>query len=234
MNEQFRSAMAMLGIGSYTVEEAGRLVKTPARNVRRWMGGYTYRDRGQARSMPPLWSPQLPQREGHVEIGFRDLIELRFVKAFIDAGVGLKAIRSCLDYARELVREEHPLATRRFRTDGRTIFLDSLEQSNDPTLLDLKRRQFAFKQIIDRTFRDLDIDGEIVARWRPYRGKDTIVIDPARAFGQPIAAASGVPTVALAEAAEAEGSIEHAAALFDVPIDVVRDAVHFELSLRPS
>lgn len=184
--------------------------------------------------MPPLWLPQLPQKEGHVEIGFRDLIELRFVKAFIDAGVGLKAIRNCLDLARELVRDDYPFATRRFRTDGRTIFLESLEQSNDPKLLDLKRKQFAFKQVIDRTFRDLDIDDEIVARWRPYRGKESIIIDPARAFGQPVAAAFGVPTVALAEAVEAEGSIEHAAALFEVPVDVVRDALHFERSLQSS
>lgn len=34
----------------------------------------------------PLWSSQWPIVDNHLEIGFRDLIELRFVKAFTEAG----------------------------------------------------------------------------------------------------------------------------------------------------
>jgi len=70
-----------------------------------------------------------------------------------------------------------------------------------------------------------------VARWRPFRGKKSIVIDPSRAFGQPIASQFGVPTIALAEAVEAEGSVEDVARIFEVPVGVVRDAVTFEASL---
>jgi uncharacterized protein (DUF433 family) len=97
-----------------------------------------------------------------------------------------------------------------------------------PELLDLKKRQYAIKQVIERTFKDLDVDNEAVARWRPFNGQDSIVIDPARAFGQPIATDSGVPTVALADAVEAEGSIERVAKLYEVPAAIVRDAVQFE------
>jgi uncharacterized protein (DUF433 family) len=167
-----------------------------------------------------------------LELGFRDLIELRFIKGFLDAGLALKTIRSCLEYARECVKDERPFSTRRFQTDGRPIFLDSLQRSGDGELLDLKSRQYVLKNVIERTFKDLDIDHDAVARWRPYSGKDSIVVDPQRAFGQPIAAASGVPTVTLAEALEAEGSLSRVAYLFDVAVPVVRDAVNFEKSLR--
>jgi hypothetical protein len=50
---------------------------------------------GKEVKIPPLWTPELPAFEDHVELGFRDLIELRFVKAFVRAGLGLKAIRNC-------------------------------------------------------------------------------------------------------------------------------------------
>jgi uncharacterized protein (DUF433 family) len=181
--------------------------------------------------MPPLWPWQVPVIEGHFEIGFRDLIELRFVKAFIEAGVGLKAIRNCLVYASKLVQEERPFATRRFRTDGRTIFLESLDPAGTSELLDLKKHQYVLKQIIERTFRDLDIEADVVIRWRPYQGKESIVIDPARAFGQPIVARSGVPTIVLADAVEAEGSVKRVARLYELPEDEVRDAVRFEKHL---
>lgn len=229
-------ASDVIGVGSYTAHEAARLLRTPALNVNRWLRGYTYKRGGEARQMPPLWTTQHIAIEDHLEIGFRDLIELRFVKAFLDAGVGLFAIRNCLDYARECANDERPFSTRRFQTDGRTIFLESIERAGDqlgePKLLDLKKKQYVFKQVIERTFKDLDIEDDAVVRWRPFHGKKSIVIDPGRAFGQPIAYDFGVPTVALAEAVEAEGSVEDVARIFDVPVAVVRDALQFESDLK--
>jgi uncharacterized protein (DUF433 family) len=220
-----------IGIGFYTVPEAARLIRTPARNIRRWLGGYSHRNSGEVSAIPPLWIPQIPRSDDHLELGFRDLIELRFVQAFKDAGLGLQTIRNCLEFARECAHDERPFSTRRFKTDGKTIFLDSLKNSGDDELLDLKKRQFVFKQVIERTFKDLDISDDAVTRWRPFNGKETIVIDPTRAFGQPIAADFGVPTSALAEAAKVEGSVERVAKIFEVAASVVRDAVKFEESL---
>lgn len=221
-----------LGIGYYTVPEAARLLGIRRLSIRRWLGGYTFTENGKSRRMPPLWRPQLPEYDHHLELGFRDLIELRFIKAFMDAGLGLKTIRICLEFARECVKDNRPFSTRRFQTDGQTIFLQSLERSGDAELLDLKRRQFVLTGVIERTFKDLDISEDIVARWRPFGGKESIVIDPQRAFGQPIASAYGVPTVTLAEATKAEGSISRVSYLYEVPASVIRDAVNFERSLE--
>lgn len=217
-----------LGIGFYTAAEAARLIQTSPRNVHRWLDGYSYPEGKQSRRMPPLWSPQLPRFDEGLEIGFRDLIELRFVNAFVKAGVGLKAIRNCLEYARECVRDYHPFSTRRFLTDGRTIFLESLKRSGENELLDLKKRQFVFRDIVQRTFKDLDIEDKAVVRWRPFEGKASIVVDPARAFGQPIAARFGVPTAVLADAVESEGSVERVMRIFEVSRASLLDAVAFE------
>ncbi|MER8860598.1 hypothetical protein NKI09_23560 [Mesorhizobium sp. M0757] len=220
------------GVGSYTVGEAARLIGTSALNISRWMKGYTFRREEVEHRITPLWSSQWPIIDNHLEIGFRDLIELRFVKAFTGAGVGLLAVRNCIEYARECVNDERPFSTRRFQTDGRTIFLEGIERSGETKLLDLKRRQYVFRQVIERTFKDLDIEDDAVARWRPFNGKQSIVIDPHRSFGQPIASKYGVPTVALAQAVEAEGSVEKVARLFDVSATAVRDAMKFEESLQ--
>lgn len=223
-----------LGIGYYTVPEAARLLRIRALSVRRWLGGYTYMRQGQTKTMAPLWTPQLPANDDHIELSFRDLIELRFVAAFIAQGLSLQTIRACLDTARELVVSEHPFSTRRFKTDGRRIFVETFDRAKDAdkkALLDLKDRQYVLVGIVERTFRDLDFDDDMIARWRPFSGKTSIVVDPTRAFGQPIVANGSVPTVALAGAAAAEGSEKRVAFLYDVPLASVRDAVAFERGL---
>jgi uncharacterized protein (DUF433 family)/DNA-binding transcriptional MerR regulator len=223
--------VSQIGTGFYTVPEAARLLKIRPLNIRRWLGGYSYAKGDKTVAMPPLWSPQLPAHAHHIELGFRDLIELRVIKGFIDAGLSLITIRHCLEFARECVEDDRPFSTRQFHTDGRRIYLEGARRSGEGEVLDLQKRQYVIKKMIDRTFRDLDISDDIVTGWRPFDGKRSIVIDPQRAFGQPIASRYGVPTVVLADAAKAEGSVEEAARLYDVSPSAVRDAVRFEHSL---
>lgn len=223
--------VSQIGTGFYTVPEAARLLRIRPLNIRRWLGGYSYTKGDETVPMPPLWTPELPAHAHHIELGFRDLIELRFIKGFIEVGLSLKTIRHCLDVAREVAGDERPFSTQQFRTHGRKIYLEGLRRTGEGELLDLKDRQYVIKKMIDRTFRDLDISDDIVARWRPFDGKQSIVIDPQRAFGQPIASAYGVPTIVLGQAVEAEGSVEQVALLYDVSAAAVRDAVRFEHSL---
>lgn len=222
---------APVGIGFYSVAEAARLLRVPARNVNRWLGGYTYTSNGERAESPPLWSPELARAKNHIELSFRDLIELRFVKAFTDAGLGLKTIRNCLTRARKRVGDDRPFSTRRFQTDGRTIFLESLSDNGHTETIDLATLQLVFRNAMEASFKDLDIEADAIARWRPFHGKGSIVIDPRRAFGQPIAAAYGVTTAALADAALVESSLDRVARLYDVPVELVRDAVDFEAFL---
>lgn len=220
-----------VGVGLYSLADAAKLLKAPPRNLRRWMGGYDYKANDEVRHVPALWVPDIPKIDNEIELSFRDLMELRFVRAFLDGGIGLQAVRNCLAFARECIQTDRPFSSGRFRTDGRTIFLESLEAAGDSKLLDLKERQYVFKQVVEQSFKDLDLEGDIVTRWRPYRGKETIVVDPARSFGQPIASTSGVPTIVLAEAVKAEGSISRVAAIYEVERSVVQDAVRFQEEL---
>ena len=222
-----------LGIGCYTVPEVARLIKTPRRNIMRWLAGYSFQSGGRRRRMTPLWRPELPANDdGKLELGFRDLIELRFVEAFIAEGLDLRIVRRCLERAQTSLANERPFSTRRFKTDGRTIFQETLTELGETQLLDLRQGQYVIKTVLERTFRDLDFDGEIVSRWRPFQGRETIVLDPNRAFGQPIVSCTGTPTSVLNDAVKAEGSMERVAWIFEIPPPTVKDAVRFEHSLR--
>jgi uncharacterized protein (DUF433 family) len=59
----------------------------------------------------------------------------------------------------------------------------------------------------------------------------SIVIDPSRAFGRPIAAETGIPTEVLATAVAVDGSPEKVARLYEVLPSAVRDALRFERAL---
>lgn len=207
----------------YSLAEAGRLLGVPSSTLRHWLFGYSYHHHGPTTTQQPLWQPQYGLDQDEPLLGFRDLLEARIVRGLRSMGLGLPTIRACLQVARELVDDDHPFSTKRFKTDGKTLFA-----AKDGALIDLKLRQHVFRRVIEPSFVDLDYDADAASRWWLNPGRRTIVLDPARSFGRPIVAETGVSTARLAQAVEAEGSIERVARLYELKVAVVRDALAFE------
>ncbi|MDB5578782.1 MAG: hypothetical protein JWR80_3958 [Bradyrhizobium sp.] len=229
-----------LSRGAYSAAEGLRLlnfsrvgtrVRSVSRNtVSRWLRGYDFGVDGEGHS-EPLWRPDYRNDDDLIELSFRDLIELRFVKAFRDYGLALPAIRECYQRAAEEVQDARPFSTQKFRTDGKTIFLDITEGMQEGRMVDLRKRQNVFRAIVEPSLKDLEFDASAVARWYPLGiARKSVVIDPTRSFGRPIAA-SGVPTEVLNRAVTVEGSIAKVVRLYDVSTAEVRDAVSFEKRL---
>jgi len=236
--------MMYQGTGIYTLPEAARLIRVPAQKMHRWLYGYTHARKARGETSrghsEPLWTPQLSKEDFDSEvIGFRDLLEVRFVAAFVDHGVPLVVIRRCLETARELLDvHDYPMSTGAFKTDGKTIFAEAVERSrSERTLLDLKSRQFVFKDIISPSlWAGIQYDGNQAVKWFPDGPRSPIVLDPARQFGSPIIDASGVPTSVLYASYRAEGAdtqaVSRTARVYDVPVKVVDAAVRFEENLK--
>jgi uncharacterized protein (DUF433 family) len=232
------------GKGVYGATEALRLInfrRDKATNFRpvsrqtigRWIRGYDYEVNGETHHSDPLWkSDYLTGDEQDFEVSFRDLIELRFVKTFRDLHLGLQTIRECFSRAVEEVQDPRPFSTQKFRTDGKTIFLEITNGLKDPQLLDLRRRQGVFRSVVEPTLRDLEFDANTLARWYPLgKNRPTIVVDPSFSFGRPIVGKYGVPTQVLAAALRTEGSIEKVARAYEMPAAAVKDALAFEEKL---
>jgi hypothetical protein len=139
-----------LGRGAYSAVESLRLLnfnrpglpsarRVSRQTVARWLRGYSHGESKSLRS-EPLWKPDYQNEDDQIELSFRDLIELRFVKTFRDLGVGLKTIRDCYRRAVDEIHDDRPFSTQRFRTDGKTIFLEITERDHNGRMIDLKKK----------------------------------------------------------------------------------------------
>jgi len=219
-----------IGVGIYSYADAARFIGADSRELRRWLAGYISKRDGVERNYEPLWKSQLAETEID-GIGFRDLIELRFVRLFVSAGVPLSLIRRTVDELRERLGREYPFTSTSFRTDGKRIFMKMLNDNGDEALVDIVKRQDVIPKVIGPSLRDgleLSVNEEAM-RWYPLRRSTAVVLDPARRFGQPVLTESGIPTIAIAETLQAEGGdFVRTARIFEISTAAVRKAVAFE------
>jgi uncharacterized protein (DUF433 family) len=218
----------LIGSGVYSLSEAERLAKIPRKRIRRWMEGYHFISSGKRHYSPPVIESAIGRGTGELALTFRDLVEVRFLEAFLRKGVTWKEMRIGAARAKTLLTMTHPFSSRRFKTDGRYI-LAEIAGGDSPVLLNLSRNQLEFHAIINPLLQGLEFNQfDEPERWFPMTKRKGIVIDPARAFGAPIVIHGGVPTRVLAASARAERSQRLTARLYDVPLRAVRIAVYYE------
>ena len=223
---------AHFNTGIYTVREASRLTGVSAGRIRRWLRGYSYRWREKTYNLPALWQAQWEPIGQNIALGFLDLVEVRFVDAFVKAGVTWVMLRRVRQRAQDLFKTSHPFCVRQFVTDGRDVFVELHRETGEPSLLEIVRRQQVFSQIVKPFFKDLEFaQGKGVVRWWPLGSDRLVVLDPTRSFGRPIVAEHGIPTEILAKAAALCRGNREVARWFEVPEREVRDAVEYEQQL---
>lgn len=232
-----------IGAGIYTIAEAARLTGVSEGRIRRWMKGYTFVRLGEAHQSLPVFKGQYePTDRGTIALSFQDLIEVRFVDAFLEAGVNWRTLRLAHAGAAKLLANTHPFATHKFVTDGRTV----LTTVGNKALLDVVGNQMGFYRILNTYLKELEFRNRVTVRWWPMGRRRAVVIDGGRCFGQPIVSKEGVPTAVLHRAYLAEkgpnGAHEAGAKLavravarvanwFGVERRSVRAAVEYELRL---
>ena len=219
-----------LNTGLYTVPEAARLTRVSTGKIRRWIKGYDFRSGASVRHSDAVWQGEIKPLDNKVSLSFRDLLELRFVDAFIRAGVSWRTMRRAHTKAQNELQSTHPFCSNRIFTDGRSILLRQGEEDSDQTLIDLSTDQSEFSRIVEPFRKELEFSGNDIIWW-PLGKERQIVLDPKRNFGQPSAARSGVPTSVLARSVKTNRSVETVSHWFEVSEGEVRDAVEFETRL---
>src|SRR3546814_13600933 len=91
--------------------------------------------------------------------------------------------------------------------------------------------QGVFRRGVSPSLADLYFGPDGAERWWLLHGKNTIVADPERSFGQPIVAEHGISPAILAQAMKVEGSVEKVARLYELRPRLVRDALVYEVQL---
>ena len=213
----------LVGIGSYGIPEASRFAKVNVRTANRWLAGS---DDGRN---DRLLHRDLPSVDGRHAVSFLDLIDLLVVGRFRDEGVSFQTVRRVYSRLRKSLDTPHPFSHRRLLTDGRTIFMETLDHiKGDHHFEEVLSGQRAMPDILKPYLKHIEYASETqtAARWNIAKG---VVIDPARSFGKPVIAAEGTTTFVLARSFDANGKdADLVADLFDVSPEAVRQAVAFE------
>ncbi len=200
-----------------------------SQRIKRWLEGYTSGTGPKTKQHSPLWDGKYA---GYDEcyFGFEDLIEMRFVDAFIKAGLSIQSVRLLLLRAKDMINCYYPLSSHQFKTDGKTIFLE-VWKADEAQAIDVRNGQIAFHDIVKPSFHDLEFDSNSVAKWYVSGKNKKISIDPNLAFGQPVVDGTSIPTARIWEAYLAEGDIKPVARHFEISLAEVRHAVEFEQKL---
>jgi uncharacterized protein (DUF433 family) len=222
----------LLNTGIYTVPDAARLTRVSTGRIRRWLRGYKFRTKKTERHSRALWHGQLEPIDHSLALGFLDLIEIRFVDAFLNEGVSWAILRKAHAIGAETFKTDHPFCTQGFVTDGRDIFVELHKETGERSLLEIVNNQHMFREIITPFLKELEFDtSQKLLRWRPSTTRRLVVLDPTRNFGRPIVVQHGVPTEVLAGAAKVCDSLEEVSRWYEVPKAEIEDAVEFEQQL---
>jgi uncharacterized protein (DUF433 family) len=204
-----------LYIPNYQVREAARYARISPGTVANWhKAGKT-----------------LSQKERHAALSYLQLIEVAVVATFRTSGVTLKEIRETREYAAKQWQSDFPFAEYKFKTDGKSLFMDLRDfegQKGEGRLVRPGRGgQLAWANIIGRLKKfDYERSGGFVLRWHLTGPGSPIVIDPRIAFGAPNV--GGTPTWVIRARFDAGESVEEIGDDFDVGEQKVREALHFE------
>lgn len=226
-----------LDVPMYSQAMASRLVGLDSGRVRRWLQGYeyTYVPRTSAAKGRRRQSPLVRRRGalGSQYASFVDLIDLLFVKTFVEHGISVQRLRKALEEAADLTGDDH-FAQRRFWTDGRKIYLQIKDKPADALLELLSGGQWVIAPIIKQVAHQIEFDAitGVSKRWFPLGKDKSVVVDPSVAFGAPTIAGRGVQTANVFDLYEGEDrNIGRVSAWLDLPPEAVRNAVEFEQAL---
>lgn len=217
--------------GLYTVREAMRFLQIDSEaKVRRWLVGTD--------QTPAVIDRQYKFEKGIQEVGFYDLMEIRFIEYFRKKGISLQSIRKAASAARLALDTDHPFALSnvKFVTDRKRIFMQTAREENDIKLLTLTTGQYAMYDVFEK-FLAVGVEFApttgLVKFWKPDpKTFPAVVLSPRIARGQPSIEHVGVPTSAIFSLWLAEGqNDEKVANWFNVTADHLQQAVQFELGL---
>lgn len=220
---------SLIGTGLYSISEASRLTHVNSSTLRRWLEGYSFTYKGEKHSTPPRWRRQVDGKGS--ALGFLDLIEARVIGKFRKLGVRWRTLHAASEAARQRFGVDHPFATLRLSTDGRDVFYDVASEESDEAMIEVVHNQHVFAPFMRPLMIEVDFEKDLARRWWPMGKKRDVVLDPGRSFGKPIVDSSAIPTIVLARAAKAEGSVDRVARWYDTTPEAVQDAIDFERKL---
>ena len=209
----------------YTAAEAARFLGVPTSTFSTWAKGYVRRPprRTEVRGAPILTS--VSAERGYPTVPFVGLAEGMVLAAFRTAGVSLQHIRRAVAVLEREIGIDYALASRSLYTDGAIILFDYAESEHDDELTVVVTQQRVFSPVVEGYLQRIEHgpDGWAVRVTSPVTSRPVVLVDPERAFGQPIFARGAAPVDSVVGRVKAGDPIAEVADDFGVPEADVRD-----------
>lgn len=161
------------------------------------------------------------QRGHKPSIPFIGLTEGLVLAAFRRSGVPLQRIRPALTALRDQIGLEHALASKSLYADGAEILYDFAEREGIDDLADLvvvRSGQRVFAKVVADYLQRITYDaGWPTAVRLPRYESAAVIVDPARAFGQPIFEHGGSRIEDVIDRWRAGDTVRHLAREFGAP-----------------
>lgn len=158
-------------------------------------------------------------------VGFAEAFVLSALRS---AGVPMQRIRPAVARLSAEFGIEHALASQRVYTDGAELIFDYAQESDDDALLTVVRTgQEHLTEVIRGYLQRITYggDGWAAALRLPAYAEADVIVDPARAFGQPLVVHGDARVEDLVDRFRAGDSIEEIGADFGVPLREVEDVI---------
>jgi uncharacterized protein (DUF433 family) len=227
MNAHARPDLFETGI--YTVTDAARLIRATPAKVRRWVDG-------RAGKQSPVIENDLGRVGNTNAVSFTNLMELRFIAFFSNAGIRLNVIRAIMDETRDILEHPHPFATKTiFRTDGGKIVAAIMRKNGVTDIYDLRSKNYEFPAVVMESLKGdivYDPSGNAAAWYPRHQLAPNVLVHPRLSFGRPVLEHSRIPTATIARAVRAEESVRTVARMYEIPEKQVRQAVVFQDDIR--
>jgi len=223
----------------YTLAQASRLCGVSKGRASRWLRGYdyTYDVAGETRSRSQHSIVERVFDQGSASVSFLELIDLLFVKRFLDNNYTLQKIRKVFNEARRYLSTPH-FASAKFYIFGKeTILDDTREQGGSGDLLALfSGGQQAMREIVNPIGLTIDFEDitefGLAERWYPQGKKGHIIVDPKISFGQPTIIGTRITTDNIFDLYLGENKETHTVSKwFGLPAAQINSAVAFEQSI---
>lgn len=238
----------LFGLGLFPLPEAARLAQLDARTARRWAEGYQFTYKGKTRFSRGVMPLTLARAHGHRDLTFSEMLTLRLVKAFKGAGLALPTIKKVAERAAVDFDLTMPFVSKRFRTDGRKVFLELQElqegtraaahdepaiTKRERELIEVLTGQREFADIVEPSlFANVDWTDDLASRWWPLGKAYAVNLDPNVIFGAPHIGDTRIPSRIVADEVKAEGggdaAMKAVADWYGLELQQVEDAVRFE------
>ncbi len=224
---------ARFDVPLYTLAEAARALDVPASTFATWARGYVRRPPGRTPVKGAAVVTAFDAPAGEPSVPFVGLAEGMVLAAIRRSGVPLQRVRPALDALAREIGVAHALASKALYTDGAELLFDysqhasSAEADAASELVVVRSGQRVFRDVIEEYLRRIEYAPDGYARLirLPAYERSEVVVDPTRAFGQPIFIHGAARLSDVLERFWVGDDIETLSAEFGVPAAEIEDAL---------